>query len=308
MNSGRVLGPKTNAGALGKELDICETLPLAIYKKIENVGLPANIEDWDLRDDQKYLYEISMAIHTGMCSEELATKKPGKQHNARWMTKASRYCRLYVSKAKPTKNLIDIVTYIQKVYVGAWFRVKEKPLITSGSLHLFNFIKSIRVLPAKIFAEVKKSVLQNGYFANEENILLGMINDENKSIQVDGFQKILQARTRRNENLREFRIPPINFDCNSYVDMIFWDQIIVHEPPFTKNISDEEIIKYMQSEEKIEVPPFPCHSQAVEALVQTVSTSSGQVLEDTLDGHIKNKLYARSICPRFNSKKDFKAK
>lgn len=194
------------------------------------------------------------------------------------------------------------------MYVGAWFRVKEDPLITSGSRHLFNFIKSIRIMPTQIIAEVRKSVLQNGYFANEENILLGMINDENKSIQVDGFTKILQARKRPNNSLREFRIPPINFECNSYVDMIFWNEIIVHEPPFTKNITEEEIIKYIQSEERIEVPPFPCHSQAVEALVQTVSTSSGQVLEDALDGHIKNKLYARSICPRFNSKKDFKAK
>lgn len=36
--------------------------------------MPENIDDWEIRDDQRYLYRMVVAVHTGVCDERLANE------------------------------------------------------------------------------------------------------------------------------------------------------------------------------------------------------------------------------------------
>ncbi|KAI9552227.1 hypothetical protein GHT06_022581 [Daphnia sinensis] len=55
--------------------------------------------------DQKYLYDICLAVQTGIIPTGLELRSPGKLSEARWLTKANRILRLYISTEKPTDKL-----------------------------------------------------------------------------------------------------------------------------------------------------------------------------------------------------------
>ena len=56
----------------------------------------------DLSTDQQYLYEMCQAVSMGKVSEELGRRSPGALHHARWLTRANRIPRLYVSSLNPS--------------------------------------------------------------------------------------------------------------------------------------------------------------------------------------------------------------
>lgn len=74
--------------------------------------MPTNIENWDLRADQRYLYRMVVAINNGTCDESLGQDKPGCVSMARWLTTASRILRLYVTKINPDTKLQQVVKCI----------------------------------------------------------------------------------------------------------------------------------------------------------------------------------------------------
>lgn len=45
--------------------------------------MPENIDDWDLRDDQRYLFRMVVAINNGVCDETLASIQLGRVSTAR---------------------------------------------------------------------------------------------------------------------------------------------------------------------------------------------------------------------------------
>ena len=84
------------------------------FQKI-NCILP-EIESKELSKDQKYLYEMCLAISSGECPLELVHCGPGKMSHARWLTTANRLLRLYAGTPDPTENLITLAEFILKVY------------------------------------------------------------------------------------------------------------------------------------------------------------------------------------------------
>lgn len=181
---------------------------------------------------------LSVAVALGFCSESLANKLPGPIHHARWLTKACRVLRLYVSSNKPTKNLVGLVTYIMQVYVPTFFNIKFHKSCTYGSIHFFNLIKLSRNLPSKHFAIIKQVCNNNSYFAHSENVLLlSMIFDNDPAIRRIGYTKIIHSRENSTQSLNSLRgycNPKINFDCEKYIDLISWDTFFT-EPPFTRS-------------------------------------------------------------------------
>ena len=58
----------------------------------------------------------------------------------------------------------------------------------------------------------------------------------------------------------------------------------------------------------LELPPLPCHTQAVERYVQEVTVAVKKVVgEERRDGLIRTKVAARKRMPKFNTKAAFKA-
>ena len=78
-----------------------------------------------MNTDKKYMFEASLAVQSGHFPISLANMKPGKLHNARWLTLANRLLRLYVSTVNASKELCDIVYFILNLYAPAWFFLKQ---------------------------------------------------------------------------------------------------------------------------------------------------------------------------------------
>lgn len=156
--------------------------------------MPENIDNWEIRADQRYLYEMVKAVASGECSERLASIKPGPVNQARWLTTASRILRLYVTKPSPSNDLKNLALFVMKVYAPFWFLVKSQPLAIYGSRHIFQYIQWTRQLPESVQNILRPSISRNAFYCHPENILLSMITDEDKAMRIAGYEKILHAR------------------------------------------------------------------------------------------------------------------
>ena len=58
--------------------------------------------------------------------------------------------------------------------------------------------------------------------------------------------------------VQPFKVPKLNFDSDSYVDMIDWTEPIF-EPPLTKHLTDDELRLCIET--PLDVPNYPCHTQ-----------------------------------------------
>lgn len=217
--------------------------------------MPVNIDGWSLRGDQKYLYDMVRAVDRGVCDDTLASMKPGPLNLSRWLTTASRVLRLYVTETVPSENLKNLAVFVMKVYAPFWFLIKSQPQAINGSRHLFNYIKWIRQLPEHMQDIVQRSVQINGFFAHPENIILSMITDESKDIRLEACDIIFQSRERTTQQIRQFTVPKINFNCESLKNMINWNEIETGiEPPCTQFYSQEYLLELQNSDEIINIP------------------------------------------------------
>lgn len=133
---GATAGPTSYSGTIGRLLEKCEDNNIVHYEKIESV-LPVIKSDIvkDLSSDQRYLYEITSAVINGNCHSDLANRTPGKMSHARWLTKANRILRLYISTSEPSENLKNLATFVVRVYAPIWFQIKMHPSCKDGSRH-----------------------------------------------------------------------------------------------------------------------------------------------------------------------------
>ena len=105
--------------------------------------------------------------------------------------------------------------------------------------------------------------------------------------------------------MRTFIIPSLNFQSENYVEMINWDDVRITEPPLTICMTDE--IVYMCVQQKLQVPNFPCHTQAVERAVKVVTEAAVNCFgHESRHGWILNVMNSQKMKPSFQSKQDDK--
>lgn len=304
---GKTSGPQTLTGPIGKSLDNCEKRPIVQYQPIPT-ELP-EVSAEDLSSDQKYLYRIVLAVTTGEFPTDLANKSPGKMSHARWLTRANRVMRLYVSTESPSQNLVVLATFIVRAYAPTWFAIKTHPTCKDGARHFYQLVSATRYLPAKLKAIVDPVIQRNSYFAHPENLLLAMLTDPQQHIRKLAARRILKARRNKSNGLRLFQVPSLNFNASSYTDLIEWNENIT-EPPILKLIPDEDFQIFIEQKGDGDLPllRLPCHSQAVERAVKTVTEASAKLSNKSArDGFIKAQIESRKAMPKFESKKDFRA-
>lgn len=301
---GSTTGPREFSGSIGKKLIGCENLPVAAFHPIVT-EMPV-IDKEDLSTDQKYLLEICNAVASGVCSESLSLRDPGRISHSRWLTAANRILRLYVGTEKPSRNLEILAEYIVKVYAPVWFDIKCHPSCKDGAKHVLKTIHASRYLNEDLKAVIDPVIQRNSYFAHPENILLAMISDERKHIRELGLRKILGARASTQES-RTFVIPPLNFEALEYENLICWQSCTVTEPPLTFSVTQKDLEDLINSgETNLTFPKFPCHTQAVERCVKLVTEASAAVCGNVKrDGFIRSRLESRKIMPRFETKVDY---
>lgn len=311
IDSSIATGPRTGTGTISKAIENVEK-PIQNFRPIPfHSELLTNITGFDLSVDEKYLYDISIAVSSGICSKSLSNKKPGPMHHARWLTKACRILRLYISTEEPSKKLFDLAKFIIHVYVPMYFGIKVKSSCINGSIHFFNVIKFSRYLSAAQFAIVSQVCKNNSYFAHSENLILAMIFDENPSIRRMGYNKIIHSRNESGEEfgiVRNYIAPRIMFEAENFYDLIDWSMPYT-EPPFTCSKSYDNIKHLAETCDIIEnsmIEHVACHIQSTERHVQIVSQVSTAVAYKTRrEGMIHAKLASHEKRPKFESKKDF---
>lgn len=130
------------------------------------------------------------------------------------------------------------------------------------------------------------------------------------------WRKIFESKQNVSEvdQVRYFKIPEFNINCNDYTTMIDLENIEVTTPlildfvEVTEN-NVEELASKKLSElcSDIDLIHTPCHTQAVERSVKIVAEASAAVAdENNRTGWILNTLKSRQNMSHFRSKKDFK--
>lgn len=312
---GDTSSPSEFKGPLGKTLSHSLNLQLVTFDPI-----PTNVPEFEgdiktLSTDQLYLYEMCMAISSGVCSFGLSKRNPGAISNSRWLTVANHLLRTYVGTENPSDALVELVTYILNVYAPVWFHIKRNWKCTDGPLNLFKLIRDSRYLNKENRNIVDESIQRNGFYAHHENLLLTMIRDKNKKIRSVAYQRILKYRTNQNKRtenqVRKFFVPEIKFGAKNYNTMINWTQTQITEPPLTMKFSLQELRDLVDNGEQSAIWhstefSIPCHTQAVERCVKVVTECSAQVTSKRRDGIIRAKLKSRNIMPNFTSKSKYK--
>lgn len=301
---GKTSGPAGFNGVIGKQLPFCENNCVVEYHAIESHQI--DVDEEDLSTDQMYLLKIYKAVSCGECPASLSMKSPGKMAHSRWLTTASRILRLYVSTEEPSEDLIDIVSYIMKVYVPMWFLIKKNPLMINGARHMFQQIIWSRSLNERTRKIIDRVMQRNAFFSHPEHILTSMIFDDRMHIRELAWRRILEARKESRHGIRVFVVPEVKFDATEYTEMICWRSHSVTEPPVTRHFTTEEIQALISSGEKINAIKFPSHTQAVERLIKLVTDASDAVIgEDRRDGFIRTRIASRSKMAKFDTKQQF---
>ena len=303
---GKTSGPTSFKGMIGKKIskdltkaNIVEFTPVQC-----DIKMPEYIVK-DLSTDQKYLYEMCIGITTGRIPQNLALKSPGALHHARWLTKANRILRLYVSTLNPEKNLQDLVKIILQVYAPGWFQIKSHPKATEGAMNLYYLMSLIgkqedehRIIMENVFRN-------NAYFAHCENILIAMMTDPRVEIRKLAIDRIIKARARK-EIKRAFDLPmDINFKASDYTEMIDWNKTTITSPPLLQEFSNDDLIK--AAIKPLEIPSVPCHTQGVERLISLVTRASeDRIGYGNRHKYVLNVIESRKSMPTFEHKHQWK--
>jgi len=124
-------------------------------------------------------------------------------------------------------------------------------------------IKNSRYQTDELKAIVDPVIQRNSYFAHPENLLLSMMTDDGPHIRELALLRILKAREQpKRKGVRQFTMPPINFDCKDYATMIDWTMVRVTEPPVTMSISDDDLQEFMRESTTpiVTFDRYPCHT------------------------------------------------
>ena len=151
--------------------------------------------------------------------------------------------------------------------------------IEHGAKHIHETIVRVSSLTTRVQDIVKPVIQRNGYFCHPENILIAMICDERSYIRELGWRRVLKARSSNQKQIRTFKVPPIKYSSEDYIDLIDWDALkTLTEAPLTKRLSESQIKSFMESKALWDdIPKIPSHTQSVERHIKLVTQAAEKV-------------------------------
>src|SRR5215469_13716739 len=164
--------------------------------------------------NQKYLLDISKAIASGNCPEDLAKREPGPLSHFRWLTAANRALRLhkYTRSFRQFKNYCWL--YFEIIYAFV-VRNKEKQVFYRWAKTRLSSNKKTRYLSDELLQVVDPVIQRNAFFAHSENLLLAMLVNDREHIRELGYRRILKARNvlSKKKTVRSFVTLNLNFEA-----------------------------------------------------------------------------------------------
>jgi hypothetical protein len=307
-------GPESFGGELGKQAK----KELHLEDVVEFEAVETNLEEIDdkvvktLSRDQKLMYEYIQAVSKGEVSARLSTQKVGPLNHSRWLTLAIRLLQLYTRTEAPSDGLRKIIRFIMQVYGPSWFAIKKAQKFTSGPALLFQQMALIKTQPEDVQELVKPVVQRNAYLAEPGVMLCAMMESTSVSIRQKAMETITKLRTnppkkprmKKLRGIRALKVPALQWDAFSWVDMINWQTASVHLPYIIERLSDHEVASTLWQPQAF--PSFPLHTQSVERAVKLVTEASSRVEgEERRHGYILSVLEARRIRKPFDTKRDY---
>ena len=153
-------------------------------------------------------------------------------------------------------------------------------------------------------------IKRNALVAQHESILTAMASSTNMKYNELAWRRILRSREQNvsDGRIRQLRLPQLNIDASSYIDLIDWTQwtdTIVAEPFFTAFVTSNDVRKMIKSNtiSRIKTPGLSCHTQSVERHIKLVSEASSLVCDHASRKELtRNKLALRATMPCFDTK------
>ena len=124
-----------------------------------------------------------------------------------------------------------------------------------------------------------------------------MICDERSHIRELGWRRVLKARSNNQEEIRTFKVPPIKYSSEDYIDLIDWGALETFtEPPLTKRLSESQLKSFINTNALWDdIPKIPCHTQSVERHIKLVTQAGEKVCgPENKDGFIRATLASRN--------------
>ena len=179
---------------------------------------------------------------------------------------------------------------------------------------IFKLVGLINIQSEDVREIVTPVVQRNAFGLEIGSVLCAMLASDSRDIRERGVKLILQAKLNPNKprqkllrGIRKLVIPKINWDAQTWPDLINFAEIIISVPDIILKISDEDLKKILDNPYKF--PKLPLHSTSVERAVRIVSESSEQVFgHDKRHEAILQKLRGRQMIPTFNTKFQLKVK
>lgn len=173
---------------------------IVVFQPIAHGELPYTMcINEDMRGDQQLMLRLTLAIASGQCPKDIASKKPPMFSLCRWNSAAIRLQMMYVSEVNPSRELIVLLHFIQQVYVPMWYKIRCEWSWKKGARHhfaLLDFAKKATKMckSSKIIEVTQNTIINNGFLAHCESVLLAMITDDDAEVRRDGYARIMKIR------------------------------------------------------------------------------------------------------------------
>ena len=162
-----------------------------------------------------------------------------------------------------------------------------------------TLIQKVRI--NEIAQEVDSGSEESDHEFVDEDLIL-FTDDESDEDENENINNIPLDRS-----IREVHVPKLKFQAHSYHNMINWRKELQSEPPFIARLSDNELIKILES--PLQVPKWKNNTQAVERGIKLITEACTSVTgQAERDGFIRQRMHSRKLMPKFNSKKDYNVK
>ena len=278
----------------------------------ELIDIPQDIVN-SMSTDASICYQLVKAVTSGRLSERLAGMKCGKQCHSRWITTGEAILILWMCKHELTGDTLDtlklLVTFLVQVYFPMFFKIKVKHSIQDGPYHVLSLLNLVRQQNAIVKHTVEPYIMCGAWFAHSEPVILSLVSSDDPEERNFGVKQILKIRGSEEygeTSPRARRTPTLNMEARNLMELIDWDNEVLHEPVFTCHLSKKEICAFEVAPFK--PPYYPNHTQSVERAVKLVTEASKAVSGfQNRDGYIKSPMASRAIVPKFSSKKDIMA-
>jgi len=148
-----------------------------------------------------------------------------------------------------------------------------------------------------------KVLQRNSCFAHSENVIFGMLAEDDENIRQRAVDKILELRSEASattdmesstlessrKDVRQFKVPKINVEATHFYQLTNLDSIKdISQPPAMMDLDDTSIAQMLT---KPLVLQHPCHNQAVERHVKLLTEAASVVTRyEKRDGMIRQKI------------------